>query len=199
MAAAPKEVDLEEITPNNNRRNLIIMAAVGVGALVLGAGGGFVGASMLGGGGAEAAAEGEAPAEGAHGEAAPAAEGGHGEAAPAAAGGHGGGEATSAAKGSGHAVATLGDFTVNLRGSAGGRILRMEVQVEGDAELPTVVEERKAQLRDGVLTLASDYTYPDLEGIDGKTRLRDEMHGRLNALLGGNRIQRVYFTEFVVQ
>lgn len=97
-------------------------------------------------------------------------------------------------------VHSLGAFTVNLRGSGGGRVLRMEVQVETtDTALPTV-EQHSAQLRDSVLTLASDYSYADVEGLDGKTRLRDELLGRVNTLLPEeSRVERVYFTEFVVQ
>lgn len=97
-------------------------------------------------------------------------------------------------------VHSLGQFTVNLKGTGGGRILRMEVQVETtEAGLPTI-EEQTALLRDSVITLVSDYTYADVEGLDGKTRLRDELLGRVNTLLPeSGRVERVYFTEFVVQ
>jgi flagellar basal body-associated protein FliL len=97
-------------------------------------------------------------------------------------------------------VHSLGQFTVNLKGTGGGRILRMEIQVETtEAGLPTI-EEQTALLRDSVITLVSDYTYADVEGLDGKTRLRDELLGRVNTLLPETgRVERVYFTEFVVQ
>lgn len=98
------------------------------------------------------------------------------------------------------AVHTLGLFTVNLRGSGGGRVLRMEVQVETNSEDLPVIEENTPMLRDSVLTVVSDYSYADIEGLDGKTRLRDELLGRINTLLPAQqRVERVYFTEFVVQ
>ncbi len=96
-------------------------------------------------------------------------------------------------------VHSLGLFTVNLRGTGGGRVLRMEVQVETQADRVAAVETQHAQLRDSVITLVSDYAYADVEGLDGKTRLRDELLTRMNAMLGKNRLERVYFTEFVVQ
>lgn len=100
----------------------------------------------------------------------------------------------------GKTVVNLGLFTVNLRGSGGGRVLRTEVQVEVPAGGYKVVETRKPVLRDAVITLASDFSYSDLEGVDGKTHLRDELHGRLNSVLSGDpKVERVYFTEFVVQ
>lgn len=98
------------------------------------------------------------------------------------------------------AVHDLGLFTVNLRGSGGGRVLRMEVSLEtSESSLETVVAQ-EAQLRDTVITLVSDYAYTDLEGLDGKTRLRDELLGRVNTLMPPNaRVERIYFTQFVVQ
>ena len=105
-------------------------------------------------------------------------------------------------------VHDLGKFTVNLRGGGGGRVLRMQMSVEmleeakdeeAEAEEIPLDDRTKAQLRDAVITLASDYTYGDLEGLDGKTRLRDELHGRLNTVLASNRVEHIYFTEFTVQ
>ena len=99
----------------------------------------------------------------------------------------------------GTSMTNLGSFTVNLRDSAGGRVLQMEIQVESDTESVENVEGRMAQLRDSVILLASDYSYTELEGIDGKFRLKDDIHARVNAVLEPIEVRRVYFTEFVVQ
>jgi len=93
----------------------------------------------------------------------------------------------------------LGKFTVNLRDSAGGRTLQLDIQVESVLETAAKVEERMPQLRDSVILLASDYSYEELEGIDGKLRLRDEIQARVNAVLDPASVSRVYFTSFVVQ
>ncbi|MBX2800663.1 MAG: flagellar basal body-associated FliL family protein [Myxococcales bacterium] len=97
------------------------------------------------------------------------------------------------------AVHSLDGFTVNLRGTGGGRVLRMEVQVEINEDQVPTVEEQTPLLRDAVLTLASDYTYADLEGLDGKMRFRDELMNRLNSALPEPSVRRVLFTKFVVQ
>jgi flagellar FliL protein len=96
-------------------------------------------------------------------------------------------------------MTNFGSFTVNLRSSAGGRVLQMEIQVESDAESAVKVNERLPQLRDSVILLASDYSYDELEGIDGKFRLKDDIHARVNAVMEPLEVHRVYFTEFVVQ
>ncbi|MEZ4235193.1 MAG: flagellar basal body-associated FliL family protein [Myxococcota bacterium] len=203
-----------EAAGKGSRMKMIVGAVV---LLVGGVGAGFGGAMALGmSGGAEAAdhgeGEGEAAAEegghgepaaeegGGHGEAP--AEGGHGEAA--AEGGHGGGGEGEVhllpKRGTTRSVVNLGTFTVNLRGSGGGRVLRTEVQVEVDGADQVAVEDKKPVLRDAVITLASDFTFADLEGIDGKTHLRDELLGRLNSVTSqAPEVGRVYFTEFVVQ
>ena len=150
------------------------LAIVGVLAMLLGGGGGYGAATYLGGGGG---GEELAQLDGEDTEAdAPAAEKHERE------------------------VVSLNDFTINLRGTAGGRVLRLEVSAEVDSADADVVTDRMPVLRDAVITLASDYTYSDLEGIDGKMRLRDELLARLNASLENEaRVKRVYFTEFVVQ
>jgi flagellar FliL protein len=96
-------------------------------------------------------------------------------------------------------IFSLGDLRVNLRGSGGGRVLRIEVQVEGSAAAVALCEERQSQIRDAMITVASDYSWGELEGSNGKMRLHDEFLVRINAILKPERVERVYFTQFVVQ
>jgi flagellar FliL protein len=107
-------------------------------------------------------------------------------------------------------VYDLGRFRVNLRGGGGQRMLHIEVAVEMEQkyvsapddeskEAPVLETRVKAQLRDAVITLASDYQYGDLEGADGKVRFRDELLRRLLKLVPDQKILRVYFTQFMVQ
>ncbi len=227
MSAPKKEEGGEAPAPSRFQKlKPVIIGAV---LLAAGGGAGF-GAYLFLGGGEEAAAaptegehgdEGEPKAEtaghggvkeeGGHGEKkeegghGAKAEGGHGEKKEegghgAKAADHGGPSLGVSVNRRGRAVVTLGSFTVNLRGSGGGRVLRSEVQVEVDAKDESVVVEERPALRDAVITLGSDYTYADLEGIDGKTHLRDEIQSRVGGLLEGRaEVHRIYFTEFVVQ
>lgn len=184
------------------------MIVIGLVALVLGGGGGFAGATFLVGGSGEAAPEGEPPAEGeeapAHGEEAPAE--GHGEEAKAeghgeaAEGEHGGGNAEVKTDPNGAAVIALGaPFTINLRGSGGGRVLRMDVQLEALGKDKEVITEKVPAIRDTILIATSDYSWSELEGTDGKTRLRDELLARVNGVTEPLAVQKIYFTQFVVQ
>jgi len=176
-----------------SKKPLII---VGVLALVLGGGGGFAGAAFMGGGsgegteGAEAeGGHGEAPAEGGHGEAP--AEGGH---APAA-----GNTAVRVGPDGMTTIALGAPFTINLRGSGGGRVLRMDIQIEAKGEDAVALETRVAAIRDTIMVATSDYSWSELEGTEGKTRLRDELLARVNGVTEPLDVNRLYFTQFVVQ
>ena len=94
-------------------------------------------------------------------------------------------------------VFDLGECVVNLRG--GGRVLRVTIGIEVEAALADTLHTRNDELRDAVLLLASDYSYTELEGMEGKLRLRADLHARLNGVLAPNRVERVYFTQFVVE
>ena len=179
------------------------MMIVGVLALLLGGGGGFAGATFAGGAAPAAAAEGEgvegeAAAEG-HGEA-PAPAEGHGEAPAAEGHGEGEGNAELQTDPNGATVIALGTpFTINLRGSGGGRVLRMDVQIEALGKDKDVIAEKVPAIRDTILIATSDYSWSELEGTDGKTRLRDELLARVNGVTTPLTVQKIYFTQFVVQ
>jgi len=179
----------------------IIIGAV---ALLGGLGGGIVvDRTFLSAAPAPAVGE-EAAEEGGHGEEAEAsASGGHGEEAKAeedeGGGGHGGGGGGAAAVPASD-VKSVGSFTVNLRDSGGGRLLLMEISLEvPGAKAQESVVKKEAQLRDAIIVLASDYTYLELDGLEGKMRLKDEVLKRSNAVLAPEKVERVYFTNFVIQ
>jgi flagellar FliL protein len=182
---------------------MVAKIAIPLVAALVGGGAGVAGMMFMGGGKA-APKDAEAEAAAAEGEAA-APEGeakaeGEGE-AKAEAAPEGEGKATSAAKdgATGPVITPVGSFTVNLRGSGGGRVLRLEASVESSAAHATILAGKSAQIRDSIITAVSDYTWSELEGTDGKVRLRDELLVRVNGITEPARVQRLYFTQFVVQ
>ena len=94
----------------------------------------------------------------------------------------------------------LDPFVVNLNEPKGSRYLKTTIQLEmGDPELTTELERRSAQLRDVILALLTSKTSHELQALEGKFRLREELLSRINALLVNGTVNRVYFTEFVIQ
>ena len=203
--------------PQSNRNRTLMQLAGGLLLLLAGGGGGYLVNGMLNPPSSATMTEGEAQAEGdaqkpeAEGEAK--AEGEHkaeGEAKAEAkaegehkAEGEGhGAEATAPEMptlSNGRVITNLKTFVVNLRSSGGGRVLRMEIQVESSKEVAPHLDLNTPRLRDTILTAVSDYTFTELEGTDGKTRLRDELLTRINGAMAPMTIDQVYFTQFVVQ
>jgi flagellar FliL protein len=92
----------------------------------------------------------------------------------------------------------LETFLINLAGSKGRKIakINMEIEVEGEA-VQQEIEKRKAQIRDIIIILFSSKTYAQVEDREGKEQLRNEIRDTVNAFLTKGKISRVYFTEFI--
>lgn len=161
---------------------IIIGAAVAV-ALVLG----VVAFMMMGKGDKKTKKEGEAAQ--AEGTAAPAA-GAHGG-APAAGG---------TAAGPSANVFPLDPFIVNIYDGQELRYLKVKVELEmvSPAVKPEI-EGRMAPIRDAVLILLSAKTLQDIQDVQGKNNLKDEILGAINKNIPPGKIAKVYFTDFVVQ
>ena len=96
-------------------------------------------------------------------------------------------------------ITDLGEFTVNLRNSAGGRVLQMNLSVETKIDLSLKIEERKAEIRDSILMLSSNYTIAQLDGMDNRKDFQDAIETRVDTILGEDQVERIYFTNFVVE
>jgi flagellar protein FliL len=94
----------------------------------------------------------------------------------------------------------LDPFVVNLNEPRGNRYLKTTIQLEMDSEaLLAELERRNAQLQDVILSLLTSKSSKELQALEGKFRLREELLSRINALLVNGVVTRVYFTEFVIQ
>ena len=166
----------------NKKKFIIIGAAVAV-AIILGA----VVFMMMGKGGkkeaetkTEAKVEGkaEAKAEG----------GGHG-----AAGAPGGaGAATN--------MFPLEPFIVNIYDGQELRYLKVKVELEmANPAVKAELDARLAPIRDAVLVLLSTKTLQEIQDVQGKNQLKDEILAAINKNIPPGKIAKVYFTDFVVQ
>lgn len=175
------------------KKMIIIIGAAVVVAIILG----VVAFMMLGKGDKKTEKEGGAvQTEGKAAEG-----GGHGGAAPAApAGGHGAPAAGAAAGGPSANIFPLEPFIVNIYD--GQELRYLKVKVELDMVGPTVkseLEARQAPIRDAILVLLSAKTLHDVQDVQGKNNLKDEILGAINKNIPPGKISKVYFTDFVVQ
>ncbi len=91
-------------------------------------------------------------------------------------------------------------FIINILDEEGTRYLKAAITLETNND-PVVEEitQRMPQIRDAILLLVGNKTFGELADLQGKLQLRSELRERLNKLLSGGRVQKIYFTEFVVQ
>ena len=95
-------------------------------------------------------------------------------------------------------VTPLGDFSINLKEAATLRILQMSISVECEPSVEATVIEDTPQIRNAILMFTSEYTVNSLTGLEGKMDLRDEIQLRINAIIKPHRVERVYFTKFII-
>ncbi|MBT1074849.1 flagellar basal body-associated FliL family protein [Geobacter grbiciae] len=91
-------------------------------------------------------------------------------------------------------------FIVNIYDGQELRYLRVKVEFEtASADAKKEIELRQAPLRDAILVLLTTKTLQDVQDLQGKNQLRDEIMVAVNKILPPGKVSKVYFTDFVVQ
>ncbi len=117
------------------------------------------------------------------------AEGGHGAAAGA------GGAAAGATN-----IYPLEPFIVNIYDGQELRYLKVKVELEmASPAIKPELDARLAPIRDAVLVLLSTKTLQEVQDVQGKNQLKEEILGAINKNIPPGKIAKVYFTDFVVQ
>ncbi|RQD66720.1 MAG: flagellar basal body protein FliL [Desulfonatronovibrio sp. MSAO_Bac4] len=97
-------------------------------------------------------------------------------------------------------VVDLEPFVVNLADPLGRRYLRTTLKVEVvDRSAVRDVQQHMPRVRDSIILLLSSKSYSDIDTMEKKIQLRNEIVERLNQFIGQGRVLKVYFSEFVVQ
>lgn len=97
-------------------------------------------------------------------------------------------------------IYSLETFVVNLADQGGKRYLRvtMDLELNGDTAKEDVAK-RLPQVRDKILMILPSKQFSEINSMNGKMALRDEIMASLNELFGRPIISNVFFSEFVVQ
>jgi len=95
-------------------------------------------------------------------------------------------------------VVPLETFIVNLAGSKGRRVAKVNIELEvSKTDVQKEIEQRQAQVRDIIIMILSSKTYEYVSTKEGKNQLRDEIKDTVNAFLSKGKIESVFFTEFI--
>lgn len=97
-------------------------------------------------------------------------------------------------------LVSLPTFLVNLADPLGRRYLKLSMDVEvRDPDAVETLGNSEPKVRDSLIMLLSSKTFADVSSMENKIFLKKEIVERLNQVLGGPKVARVYFTEMVVQ
>jgi flagellar protein FliL len=97
----------------------------------------------------------------------------------------------------------MGDFLVNLSDVEETHYLKTTIDLEqnygSSVEFGNEIGNRKAQLRDIIISTLSSKSSEDLRTPEGKEALKEELKERINSVLAKGQIARIYFTDFAIQ
>jgi len=94
----------------------------------------------------------------------------------------------------------LEPFIVNIYDGQELRYLKVKVEMEmATPGLKSELDTRMAPIRDAILVLLSTKTLQDIQDVQGKNQLKDEILTAVNKQITSGKITKIYFTDFVVQ
>ncbi|HWM87056.1 MAG TPA: flagellar basal body-associated FliL family protein [Kofleriaceae bacterium] len=97
-------------------------------------------------------------------------------------------------------VTALEPFIVNLNEPDATRYLKATFELEvTESDVIGQLEKLKRPVRDEVLRYLSSLSVAETQGEAGKAKIQQEVVTRIDRQLGGNRVRRLFFVEFMVQ
>lgn len=99
-------------------------------------------------------------------------------------------------------IMPLDDFLVNLADPSGDHFLKVTVNLElskSSGKTADSLKDQVAPIRDAVLTALCSKTRDQIAPLAGREELKTEIRKDVNAALGENDVQNVYFSDFVTQ
>lgn len=97
-------------------------------------------------------------------------------------------------------IVSLPTFMVNLADPLGRRYIKLTIEVEMNSQSAAEeLQNNTAKVRDSINLLLSSKSYADLAPAENKILLKNEIVERLNQILGGPKVARVYFVDIVIQ
>jgi len=96
--------------------------------------------------------------------------------------------------------ATISELLINPAGSGGKGFLVVTLGLEAKSTaVITELEEKDIVVRDAILRILSKHTKEELASIELRSGLKHEILGELNTVLSRGQVDRLYFTQFLLQ
>jgi flagellar FliL protein len=97
-------------------------------------------------------------------------------------------------------ICTLEPFIVNIYDGQELRYLKLKLEIDlASTEAKDELTARQAELRDAVLAILTTKTMQDIQFLQGKNQLKQEIMAAATHMLAPGKVKNIYFTDFVVQ
>ncbi len=95
----------------------------------------------------------------------------------------------------------LGERVVNLADPGGQRYLRVRLVLEykKNEKLTNELKEKNAQIMDAMLRTLRSKSVEDIRPLDREDKVKVEIMNTINSKLKNGKIERIYFTDFLIQ
>ena len=91
-------------------------------------------------------------------------------------------------------------FVVNIYDGQEIRYLKIKVEFElANPQAKAEMDAKVAPLRDSILILLTTKTMQEIQDLQGKNQLREQILGAVSKIVPASKVTKVYFTDFVVQ
>jgi flagellar FliL protein len=108
--------------------------------------------------------------------------------------------APAATAGAAGPIVAMEPFVVNLNEAGSSRYLKATIELElTHKHAIDELDKAKRAVRDDVLRYLLGLSVADTLGEENKQKIQDNIVARIDKDLGGGRVKRIFFTEFVVQ
>lgn len=98
-------------------------------------------------------------------------------------------------------TAELGERVVNLADSGSVRYLRVRIVLEfkKNEKLAAELKEKNAQVMDSVLHTLRSKSVDDIRPLEKEEKVKAEILNAINSKLKSGKIEKIYFTDFLIQ
>lgn len=96
-------------------------------------------------------------------------------------------------------IVHLGSFEVQLGDLGGDRAFKVGIELDVDSPaLDREIIQRASQINTTVKTLLGAKTFNEIQSVEGKIILKNELIANLNRMLETGKVRNIYFSEFII-
>ncbi|MGF1449118.1 MAG: flagellar basal body-associated protein FliL [Opitutales bacterium] len=97
-------------------------------------------------------------------------------------------------------TAELNGIVSNIRGTVGSRYIKVSFTIEGrDEKFTEIIEKNQPKIQDATISILQELTLTELDQPGIKNVVRSDLLNAFSTALKGRVVEKLYFTEFVVQ